>query len=518
MTSAAIRDPPVSVSVPAAAGASTRAPASGLQSAGAVARSGGAATVAQAPQTSVAKAPAQPLLDAGAMVRLSATLHASERFAAAATALATELAAVTGAERVCLGFADGDYCEVAAVSGAADFEARADIFRAIAAAMDEAVEQGATLAHPARPGDRPRATLAQAELARRGHGHVCTVPLVNRSRAIGAMTFEYRHPGAPGLQQRAWCEILACTLAPALELRRNASEGWWRRLCRAWRGAGDASGRSGRWSAMLLTLAGLIVLILLCTWPVGYRVSAPVRLEGAIQRALVAPADGFLQQVHVKPGDAVKAGQVVAELADQDLAVERRKWAAELTQHDNTARAALARAERTQYVVAQGRAAEVRAQLDLVEQQLTRGRIRAPFDGIVIKGDLTQMLGSPVQRGDVLVTVAPARQFRLIIEVDERDIRDVRLGAAGVVALAALPGETGAFRVVRITPVTTSREGRNFYEVEAGLEGADAAWSPGLRPGLQGVGKIHSEDRTLAWIWGHRLFDWARLALWSLGG
>jgi len=56
-----------------------------------------------------------------------------------------------------------------------------------------------------------------------------------------------------------------------------------------------------------------------------YRVSAPARLEGAVQRVLAAPADGYLKQTHVRPGDHVKEGQLVAELADEDLSSRRGK-------------------------------------------------------------------------------------------------------------------------------------------------------------------------------------------------
>jgi hypothetical protein len=43
------------------------------------------------------------------------------------------------------------------------------------------------------------------------------------------------------------------------------------------------------------------------------------------------------------------------------------------------------------------------------------------------------------------------------------------------------------------------------------------AASASLRPGLQGVAKINAGQRPVAWIWGHRLVDWARLAIWTFG-
>ena len=149
-----------------------------------------------------------------------------------------------------------------------------------------------------------------------------------------------------------------------------------------------------------------------------------------------------------------------------------------------------------------------------MDQQLTRSRVRAPFAGIVIKGDLSQSLGAPVQRGEVLLTIAPADEFRLIVEVDERDIGDVQPGQSGQLALAALPNSTLDFRVERVTPVASSKEGRNFFEVEGTF---DAAAAKSLRPGLQGVAKIKAVDQPLAWIWTHRFVDWLRITVWSWG-
>src|SRR5262249_28181943 len=141
---------------------------------------------------------------------------------------------------------------------------------------------------------------------------------------------------------------------------------------------------------------------------------------------------------------------------------------------------AMARSDRALLMVNQAKAAEARAQLELVEQQIERAHVKAPFDGIVISGDLTQSLGAPVQRGNVLMVIAPRDRFRLMVEVDERDIADIRPEAAGRLRLAALPGESYAFRTERVAPLAVARDGRNFFEVEGRFEAA----TPALRPGL----------------------------------
>lgn len=269
---------------------------------------------------------------------------------------------------------------------------------------------------------------------------------------------------------------------------------------------------SGRLRAGIgIMLAAVMVLLAV---PFEFRVGGNARVEGEIQRVLVAPADGFLKQALVRPGDLVKAGQLLAELAEQDLQLERSKWSSELAQHENAYSAAMARADRTQLVISQAKADEARAQLALVDGQIGRSHIVAPFDGVLIRGDLTQSLGAPVQRGDVLLTVAPRERFRVIVEVDERDIARIRVGQSGSLALSALPWDALSMTVTRITPMAMAVEGHNVFEVEAALTSIPDS----LRPGLRGMARITVGREPLLWAWTHRLTDWIRLEWWGWWG
>jgi multidrug efflux pump subunit AcrA (membrane-fusion protein) len=133
---------------------------------------------------------------------------------------------------------------------------------------------------------------------------------------------------------------------------------------------------------------------------------------------------------------------------------------------------------------------------------------------VIIRGDLTQSLGAPVQRGDVLLTVAPRERFRVIVEVDERDIARVRVGQTGSLALSALPWDALSMTVTRVTPMATAVEAHNVFEVEAAL----ANIPDSLRPGLRGMAHISVGREPLLWAWTHRLTDWLRLAVWGWVG
>jgi len=159
-------------------------------------------------------------------------------------------------------------------------------------------------------------------------------------------------------------------------------------------------------------------------------------------------------------------------------------------------------------------AAQVRqseAQLALADEKLARSRIAAPFDGIVVSGDLSQNLGSPIERGKLLFEIAPLDRYRVVLQVDERDIGYVDVGRSGRLALAGLPAQPLLLTVTKVTPVAIAEEGRNFFRVEAHLDDASLR----LRPGMEGVGKIDVGRASLVWIWTHSLVEWIWLTAWK---
>ena len=453
----------------------------------------------------LAAAHQEPLAAQDVILRCQSALLSRRGLAEAAAALVTELAGLMGCHRVSIGLLDGDKLRIVASSQAGELERRHAAAVAITAAMHEALDQRSSVAWPV-PATPARAIgLAHRQLA--GAGAACSVPIVSGGTLIGALTLEWAHMALARLERLGVWEDVASFAGPVLDLKRDAEAPWHRRIADFLRGGlAPPDRRRTVW------IVGLVAAALLMAVPLPWRVSAPARLEGAVQRAVVAPADGFLQQASVRPGDRVVAGQVLAQLSSQDLALERQRRESELRQHESGYRAAQARNDRTQMVISQSKANEAQALLALAQTQLDRTQLRAPFDGIVIKGDLSQAMGAPVQRGEVLMVLSPDDSFRLIVEVDETDIAAIRPGQHGQVALAARPERPLGFTTRRIVPVAMAADGRNSFEVEA----APDASGGGLRPGLSGVAKIEVGERRLGWLLFHRAAAWLRLALWTV--
>ncbi len=449
-------------------------------------------------------------IDAEAILAFQATLLSHDRFDESATACATELALKLGFDRVSVGIVEHGHVVVRAVSHSTDVRSKYEANRVLANAMEEAVEQAAVVSSAEISGSLPRVVLAHKALARATGNQVFTVPMANNQQIYGAMTFERAANEPLQKEELDYCENLGNLLGPVMLLKWQEALPWHWRLRSGVRRGVLRMGTFFRLGAYV-TVAVAAVLVFI---PVQYNISAPAKLQGAIQRALVAPENGFLKESHVRPGDRVKAGQLLAELDDQELQLEKRKLESEVAQHENAYGTALAESNLVQLVVNQSKASEARAQLELVEQKISRAQITAPFDGIIISGDLRQSLGAPVQRGDILLTIAPADAYRLVIETDERDISHINPGQSGKVALVSLPDKALSFKVQRITPVATTREGRNFFEVEAELLNPA---QHSLRPGLEGVAKIHAGKQSFIWIWTHRVWDAIRMAVWSWG-
>ena len=207
----------------------------------------------------------------------------------------------------------------------------------------------------------------------------------------------------------------------------------------------------------------------------------------------------------------MKKGALLASLDDRDLRLERLKWVSQRTQRSSEHRDALASYQRARVRVLSAQLEQAEAQIALIDEQLARTRITAPFDAVVVKGDLSQSLGAPVERGNVLFELAPLDAYRVIMKVDERDITEVRVGQGGQLALSSMPHDPLPIEVEKITPVSVVEEGRNFFRVEARVTGGVDK----LRPGMEGVGKIHVERRKLGWIWTHKIVHWMRMWVWS---
>ena len=167
-----------------------------------------------------------------------------------------------------------------------------------------------------------------------------------------------------------------------------------------------------------------------------------------IESANVVPArariGGTIVELHVKQGDRVEQGQVIATVGDPKLALQVNSYSAQV----QAAQAQLAQAQleyqraqrlitagaiaknaydqaRTTYNVAASNVRSLNAQRAVVQQQGVEGQVLAPTAGRVITVPVTA--GTVLMPGDTVATVAE-QDFVLRLQVPERHARYIKIG------------------------------------------------------------------------------------------
>lgn len=161
--------------------------------------------------------------------------------------------------------------------------------------------------------------------------------------------------------------------------------------------------------------------------------------------------------------------------------------------------------------IAQAQADQAAARLGLVRHRLSQATLKAPFNGVIVEGDLRQRIAAPVRQGDPLYKFARIDTLYVEAEISERDAHRLTSKASGEIAFVAQPDSKFAVQVIRVEPSAVPKETGNIFIVRASLSGAPQSW---WRPGMSGLCKIDAGRGTLFWILTHRTVDFLRLHLW----
>ena len=350
-------------------------------------------------------------------------------FRAAAQRAVTDLALRFGCDRVSLGFRRGAVTRIIAISHSAVVECRGDEAALLAAAMDEAIDQRAAIRFPPTDEDlrQPLARHAHEQLAAACGGGVLTAPLVRGDGIAGALLLEWP-PARPLTDEDIARLDLTAALIGAILWERWREERWL--IVKA----AEAAASQVRMligpdhaARKLIALALLLLTIVGATWRGEYRVVAQARLEGSIQRDIVAGMDGFLREAPARAGDRVRKGDVLAVLDDRDLTLERLRWSTERQQRQLELERAIGEQKRAEANIIRAELDQAEAQVALADVMLARTRFVAPFDALVVSGDHNQSIGGAVRRGDVLYDLAPLDDWRVVL--GRRRIADRRCRA-----------------------------------------------------------------------------------------
>ncbi len=453
-----------------------------------------------------------------ALVLKAMAIAANEgTLASVGQALCTFLADQFGLARVSLGVATTGSQKAVATSRGGLATVRTDFIVALEAALDEAVTSSQPVLWPV-PDGQMAAIGAHSRLCRSHNADWAASFPMTAERATLVLCMEGEGPAPAEPTRIAWAE-LARLLAPLLALRFAAQQSLpahagiaIRHTLRDW----TIGATRTCWVALALAAAALAFVVFAKG---DYRVAARATLEGELKRAIVVPFDGYLAEARLRPGERVRAGAVLARLDDRDLKLQRLNFQARIAEAQHQVTDAVGRREMAAAAISTARRQQFEAELRMVDENLSRATLVAPFDALVIAGDPTQQIGAPLRHGEQLYELSPLEHFRVAVDVEQADFADVVPGQTGRLVLSSLPYDFWPVEIVRITAIAAARDGQTSFRVEADLK----ATSPEvqervrseLRPGMQGIVKIDAGERRHVWIWTHAMLAWARLKLWE---
>lgn len=444
------------------------------------------------------------------ILRLSIRLGQESRFMSLAMALCNEIALRFACERVSLGWVGDHYVRLVAVSHVENFDARSSATRALEAAMEEALDQESALLWPAPAESRQVLRAHQAYADQVGALGLTTLPLACGEQVDAVLCLE-RAAATLSAAELSELQLLGESLARWLRLLRQQDRWFGRRWYESARLQLRDFLRPRRTLAKLALVGAVALLLTSALLPWDYRIDAALAVRSEDLHFVPAPFDGYLSQVHVEIGDAVKAGAVLVELDMRDLAQEFSMADADRVRYAREVEKALAAQQLGDMQIALAKQQQATARLELIRYKLDNAQVRAPHDGVVIEGELRKNLGAPLRKGDLLLKLAKTSETYLELAIDQSDVQEVALGSRAEFSLVGRPDQRWRIELSRIEPAAVQRDGRTVFLARARLLDAAAGdW----RPGMGGTAKIDAGQRVLIWVLTHRTVRFLREFFW----
>ncbi|ANT65944.1 efflux transporter, RND family, MFP subunit [Prosthecochloris sp. CIB 2401] len=436
-------------------------------------------------------------------------LNEHTRFQSLVMALCNELAARFSCSRVSLGWVSDNYIRMQAVSHMERFERKMEVVQALEAVMEECLDQDEEVLVPAE--ESSSVLTAEHERFRERHGEhaMLSLPLRLEQKVVAVVSLE---------RETIFTEDdLHALRTIADQVTRRLGDLW---EYDRWFGARmrDALhakleqfvGPEHTWMKVAAAVAVLVIGVLLFG-RIEYKVDAPFILRTEDLAFLSVPFDGYIDEAYHKPGDLVMKGQHLLELDTREFRLEEAQALADYQRYLREQEKSMSQNRLADMRVAEALKKQARSRLELIRYKLEQAELKAPFNGIVVEGDLERLLGAPVRKGDILLKVARLEDLYVEMNVSERDIHEFSELQEGNIAFLGRPGEKIRMVVERIEPMAVVEKDGNIFHVIGRIAGAPEPW---LRPGMSGLAKVDVGKRQIAWILLHRTIDFFRMNLW----
>jgi RND family efflux transporter MFP subunit len=236
---------------------------------------------------------------------------------------------------------------------------------------------------------------------------------------------------------------------------------------------------------------------------------------GPGQRAQVQPEfEGVVEKVFVHEGQAVKRGQVLAEMDAWDersaVAAAQSKYEAALLQMNH----ALASNDGAEGGIRRVQADYWKGEAARAQQLLSRAQLSSPIDGVVSTPHVDTFAGRRLQFGDTFAEVVDTSSAVVDVAIDAADVSLLRTGEKAVIKLNSYPTRTFHGEVTVVSPKGEAQADSRVFYARIAVANPDGS----LRTGMEGRGKISSGWRTSGFVLFRKPVIWMYSRLWNWFG
>jgi len=239
------------------------------------------------------------------------------------------------------------------------------------------------------------------------------------------------------------------------------------------------------------------------TRDINFAVNVAGEIGPADQVSVRPEVNGKIETLPVDIGDRVTKGAVLLTLDDTDLQTQRSSRQIEIEAaeiqlekarrdferskkmfEDNLISAELFQDSKTSFELARNSRDRAKKELNLVEYQLTKTKIAAPFDCTVLTRPVS--VGQAVSgsggfnSGTEVLTIANLNDMIVNAHVNQADVTRLKTGQDVEVQVEAIPGLKVNGSVERIAPQATIKNNIKGFATRILLRNVDAQIQPGM--------------------------------------
>lgn len=441
-----------------------------------------------------------------AYVELMGLCAAAEDFEGAMQVLVNHLRELLGCDRVALALRHWNGTKLEALSGRHDMKGNSEVMGLVEAALSEVVRRDATMVFDG--GEKRQEMLLSAPIEEmrqvlEPRAYVLEPLRTAQGEVMGSWLFIWKTEAEDFSERRAFLQAIGPQVAVQVSL-------WRQGKVRGMRGTLRRLWKKSTANQKLLVAVVAVGLAILAVWPVAYRVKAECELQAVVRRTVSSPFDAILLGSRVEPGQQVAAGQVLAELDGREIQFRLADVLADQARAIKKADTALSAGKVAEQQMAKLEAEGKAQEAAVLKYQQDHLEIRAPIDGLILRGDLERAQGAALRMGDTLFEVGPLDKIRIDLAVPESELAMVRVGMLLKVKLTADVGRELQAEVKKIAPRSELRDGENVFVAEAVVANEDGR----LRPGMKGKVKVYGDRRPLIWTVTRRAWNYLRMRFW----